>query len=186
LNSMEARFDEEVIPEKIIAQPTEIAGTKMIKFSFGGLSEEELVNKIMMILYNLASLKDHLKNALKSAGKDPRIVEDAINASRHLQVLVDIVNQDKHGTPLRSARSGLDPRLTRCHQSIHCESGIQPGSFAGVSIDPEKGEFSIVGGTHFTISAFVVDNNDMFIFTLDELVETAYLEFDKIHDDNLS
>ena len=63
-----------------------------------------MINKIFIIFYNLASLKDNIKNCLEKKGLDKNLIEIEINNSLHLQVLIDIVNQEKHGYPLKKTK----------------------------------------------------------------------------------
>ena len=48
--------------------------------------EPTLENKMLIILHNLASLEDNLKNCFRAKGFDPKIVESEIDNSLHLQV----------------------------------------------------------------------------------------------------
>ncbi len=107
--SLDDRFDENVDQHANI-EPWENGMGE--SWTFGSSDNESLLNKVMIILHNLASLKDNLKNSLKKNGLSPQIVEEEIKNSVHLQVLIDIVNQDKHGSPLRNPRSNMSPYIS--------------------------------------------------------------------------
>jgi len=142
---------------------------KGVTLTYGKYDEEELLNKIMSILYNLASLKDNLKNNLEKNGFNPQIVEDEINNSLHLQVLIDIVNQDKHGSPLRKPRSHKNPVIK------YPNIGFRPffkkkGTATGNSTeDIEK--------PVMFIDALIKDEHENILFYLDEFVETCFAKW---------
>ena len=98
ISSLNGRFDEEVAVYVNYSQNENESSFSIIA---GNDDEETIINKIFIILYNLSSLKDHLKNHLKGKNINPQIIEDEINNSLHLQILIDIVNQEKHGYPLK-------------------------------------------------------------------------------------
>lgn len=151
---MDARFDDKIENH---VKVEEWRDKKGVSISFGNTSEDEILNKILTILYNLASIKDHLKNCLKGNGYDAKIVEDEINKCLHLQVLFDIVNQEKHGTPLKRSRSNKNPVIR------YPSNGYFP------YIKNENNEMGSM-----VISALIKDDKDTKICTLDELVETCY------------
>jgi len=124
---------------------------------FGNEDKSDTLNKVMIILYNLASLKDHLKNSFKENNLDPKIIENEIDESLHLQVLIDIVNQEKHGTPLRKSRSKKSPAI------IGLTNGMRLA-------DPRTGEEKF---TMF-IDGIIVDENGKRIFSLDELINNCF------------
>ena len=152
--SIESRYDDDVEKYTRIEQWEDGKGES---WHFGVEDESDTLNKVMIILHNLASLKDHLKNTFKENNLDPRIVENAIDESLHLQVLIDIVNQEKHGAPLRNPRSKKSPRI------IGLSNGMRIA-------DPRTGEEKF---TMF-IDGTIIDKNGKRIFGLDELVENCF------------
>ncbi len=100
---MNARFDNDIRKNTNVEfiQTDKGTGTRT---TFGKSDENSYLNNIMIILHNLANIKDNLIKSLEAKGKTKqqakRIVEDEINSSLHLQVLIDMVNQEKHGYPL--------------------------------------------------------------------------------------
>jgi len=153
-NSLNDRFDDDIEKHTRIEPWENGLGES---WHFGNDDESELLNKVMIILYNLASLKDHLKNDFKRVNLDPEIIEREINDSVHLQVLMDIVNQEKHGAPLRRLRSGKSPKI------IGVTNGMRLA-------DKRTGEEKFI----MFIDGTIADNNGQRIFGLDELVEESF------------
>ncbi len=108
-----------------------------VHFGGGELSRtEELQAKttITDIVSRLANLKDPLKNAVKSAGGNSQLVEDHINASIYLSVVIDLNNAEKHGYPLqRHKRSGIDPRIENVRKELALP--LIPGRFTNPLVD---------------------------------------------------
>lgn len=152
--SLESRYDDDVDKYTRIETWEDGNGES---WHFGVEDESDTLNKVMIILHNLASLKDHLKNSFKENNLDPKIVENEIDKSPHLQVLIDIINQEKHGTPLRNPRSKKNPTI------IGLSNGMRMA-------DPRTGEEKF---TMF-IDGTIVDKNGKRIFGLDELVENCF------------
>ncbi|WP_157831453.1 hypothetical protein [Confluentibacter flavum] len=154
---MNDRFDED-IDKHINVEPWENGMGE--SWTFGSSDQVSLYNKVMIILYNLASLKDNLKNSLKKNGYSPQIIEEEINNSIYLKVLIDIVNQDKHGSPLRKPRSNINPYISDLNQ------GLRLG-------DKREG----FDGPVILIDGYIRNIDGQIIFTLDQLVETCYEKF---------
>ena len=89
-----------------------------IELTFGKDSKTEVEYKIVSILQGLATLKDHLKNCLANNWHQAKIVEDEVNACLHLQVLVDLVNADKHKYPTNLNRSEKNPIIKNAQQAL--------------------------------------------------------------------
>lgn len=153
-NSLNDRFDDDIEKHTRI----ERWGNGLCEsWHFGSDDESEILNKVMMILYNLSSLKDHLKNDFRRVNLNPDNIEREINNSIHLQVLMDIVNQDKHRTPLRHPRSDKSLKII----------GLSNGMRLADKRTGEKKLTMFIDGT-------IVDNNNQRIFGLDELVEQSF------------
>ncbi len=132
ISSLNGRFDEEVAVYVNYSQNENESSFSIIA---GNDDEETIINKIFIILYNLSSLKDHLKNHLKGKNINPQIIEDEIKNSLHLQILIDIVNQEKHGYPLKkSNRSDKNPIIKHTMQMINFTSNSEPGAIAGTPL----------------------------------------------------
>ena len=192
LISLNARFDDDIAVyttvtknEKKIDNKTTEFNLK-IEYHFGKHDQETLINKIVIILYNLASLKDHIKNSIKNVGGESKIVEDEINESLHLQVLIDIVNQEKHGYPLKNRRSLKDPLITNIRESYQITvSGSGNGQSSSFVFMTQDG-FKHVGDgkEQMVIVADITDGDGNLLFSLDELVNTSFYKMEKLINDN--
>lgn len=141
---------------------------------FGNKNFAELSNTIFGAIGAIADLKDHLVN--KTSKKS---VEDMINMSIELSLILDLNNKDKHGDPLtRTNRSGKNPNLANLCQ------GLSPAgrsktfftmTYDGQNINPgpRAGEFRIV------TSADVVDQEGNVIMTLDKMLYGGIAEIEK-------
>jgi hypothetical protein len=150
---------------------------KSIKISFDNNFEEaEAENKINVIIHNLANLKDHLKKKVKD-GQD---IENEINGSLYLQIVLDLSNQEKHGYPLtRIRRSDKDPRITNIRQSLRAYPNSS-NSKISFFIDPHTGIRGTTNNCIIAINADVVDLRGDRIFDLDELIERAIVAWEVI------
>ena len=86
--SLDDRFNEDVDQHTNIETWENGMGES---WTFGSSDQVSLLNKSMIILQNLASLKDNIKNSLKKNGYSPQIIEEEINNCIYLKVLIDIV-----------------------------------------------------------------------------------------------
>jgi hypothetical protein len=166
--SLNERFDDDIDKYVRIEEWSSGEGVSII---FGGEDEEALLNRIMIILYNLSSLKDHIKNRLSAKGLNPMIVETEIDNSLHLQVLIDIVNQEKHGTPLKKSRSNKRP-VIRYPRIGYFPFRKHPDA------DPDDEEGTMV------IHALIKDNQENLLFRLDDLVETCFAKWNELINNN--
>lgn len=173
LSSLNGRFDENILVGVHIDYGKN-DHSHWMSMTVGNDDEETILNKIFIILHNLASLKDHLKNCLKTKGYNPKVVESEIDNSLHLQVLIDIVNQEKHGYPLtKSNRSGKNPILKMPMQVLRVTSSAESNSVASFSFNSD-GSLNMQGQGAIAIRAIIFDGNNIPIFGLDELVETCF------------
>lgn len=102
-------FDEE--------QYTDDEGREMSRLSFGGgdISQKETIkamHNFSDIVSRLANLKDPLKNVIHNKNGNNKLVEECIDSSDMLSIVIDMNNAEKHGYPVKKhPRSGLDPRI---------------------------------------------------------------------------
>lgn len=130
-----------------------------------------LINKVMLILYNMASLKDHFKKQLTIKKLDQKLIENEIENSLHLQVLIDIVNKDKHGDPLtKQERSKKNPRIANVFSVLNIS-----GVFLKV-LYPTLPKVS----PSMDIKGTIVDGNGIELFSLDELIEVCFAKWNEI------
>lgn len=86
----------------------------MVRQDFNqGLDRAQLENKAFQVIRSIADMKDHLRAAARRVGRDPDEVEQAIEASLPLQLVIDLANFDKHGAHEKppKQRSKRSPRL---------------------------------------------------------------------------
>ena len=148
--------------------------------TFGNDDKLTMENKIFLVLYNLSSVKDHLKNCLTTIGYDPKEVETEINSSLHLQVLIDLVNQEKHGYPLKGRnRSGKNPIMKGVEQVLTLQKDFKGNNSFSISFS-SNGTVTSKGNSSIDIVADIFDDKNNKLFDLDELVETCYTKFENI------
>lgn len=182
MSSLNARFETDI--EKHIHLDVKLTETsRTITRTIGNDDQPTLENKVLIILHNLASLKDHLKNCLRNKRLDPKIVESEIDNSLHLQVLVDIVNQEKHGYPLtKTNRSNKNPIISDLRQVLGLSTGNEPNSEAGFFITPD-GKMNIIGNNNnIVILGLIKDDQGNILFSLEELVETCFERWNLLAD----
>src|SRR5262249_2136910 len=73
-------------------------------------SQIDIENDLFSAIANIANLKDYLKDWIKRHSGDPKKVEDHVNGSFDLQIIVDLHNLEKHASRDRPSRSGRNPR----------------------------------------------------------------------------
>jgi hypothetical protein len=135
-------------------------------------TKEEIIYKIISILHNLATLKDHLKGAISENGFPKEKVEHMINHSVHLQVLIDLVNMDKHSDPLRSYRFGRKTEIRNVGQGLINNNDGKPI----VMTIGTAGELETVHGKPPSVKlvAEIYDETGNYLFDLDTLIEVSY------------
>lgn len=150
--------------------------TVVVSFD-NGQSESETTNIVFVIIEHLAKLKDHLKTKLGSRRK---LVEDKINESFELQLIMDLSNAEKHGYPLDTERSHRSPRL----QNIRTALTIPPQEEIGINL--RTGEVIEPGNCRIEVQAEVVDRGGKFICRWPQLVDKATKEWEHfIHEHSL-
>lgn len=175
LNSLNGRYDGNI--EKNINTFFSKEGNFVSQTTtFGNKNEEELNYNIISILQILATFKDHLKKCLKKNNYGEQLIEGEINDSLHLQVLMDLVNQEKHGYPLtKTTRSKKDPIITNPLQWLGLSP--EPGSDAMLFAIENNGNTITHGQSSIFINAEIRDSAGNFLFSLDELVNTCYIKW---------
>lgn len=144
-----------------------------IGFSFGAMEETEMVEKIFNVINNIASLKDHLKNKLESVRKDPTAVEDMINNSKTLSLILDLWNQDKHGYPLKKTnRSNLNPQIINVNQGLVISNSSNKASVS-FRITQDSASYTSSENAAIAISGEVVDGSGKFIISVENMFRQA-------------
>ncbi len=136
--------------------------------------EPKILNQINSVISNLANLKDCLKKKIEESGNDPQVIEDEINNSPHLQVILDLSNQEKHGYPLtKTRRSGKDPLITNVGRVL--SSSNKPDN-----IRHEGSDGSSMMNMMVMITADITDSHGDKLYRLDYLVETTLSAWEQI------
>lgn len=135
----------------------------------GGLSVAQLTNLAYSLIHNIASLKDHARRVLKTAGIDPEKSEEIGNVST-LRIIADLSNNDKHGYPPRNGgNSGLSPHLGQVTRILRMVTGGEAGSVTALTFGPTGMVLSGDGTIEAIITADVLDAEESRIGDLHEL-----------------
>lgn len=145
--SVKARYSHEIKKHLVrVNTPT------LFSISFNDPNKKaEYANKILMIIYHLGGLKDHIhkrivSNGFQKIGKK-EIIEEEIEKSFELQLVLDLVNQEKHGYPLKDKfnRTKKNPQIGNINNILSLTTGPQKGSFAGFIFNFKTGQLSFKG-----------------------------------------
>ncbi len=148
---------------------------------FGSSSPPQLRSDVNAIISDLASLRDIIKVNLRAKGLSPRIMEDAINASFHLQLIVDLNNEYKHGHPLRDGyRSGVEPIVGPLVEGLK----VPPGETVDMVVEYASGRVEIDKDFEVVITGDITTRDGRRLCTLDELFDTALTEYEGIMKEN--
>lgn len=132
-------------------------------------NENETINRINNMIGNLANLKDHLKTKLNQQGGNSQKIEDEINQSLPLQIILDLHNQEKHGYPLTKKRSKKDPKIINISKALSSMPGVRATTFIR---DPITGA-GHTNNTAIVITAEVVDGQGNLIYYLNDLIDKS-------------
>ncbi len=136
--------------------------------------EPKILNQINNVISNLANLKDCLKKKIEESGNDSRVIEDEIDNSQHLQIILDLSNQEKHGYPLtKTRRSGKDPLITNIGRALSPSN--KPDN-----IRHERSDGSSMMNIMVKITADITDSQGDILYRLDDLVENALRAWEQI------
>lgn len=152
-------------------------GEKSVTVTFGRLGKLEPEIRVQGILQHLSSLKDNIKVCLESKKIPSSIVEEEVNASIHLKVLLDIVNSEKHGYPTNSNKSKKNPRIHNEREGL-----INNNDDYIIMTISTTGEIQTVKGVppSIKLTAEVYDEDGNFLFDLDTLVDECFSRLEKI------
>lgn len=139
-----------------------------ISFSFFNPDDKsKVLNQINSVVANLANIKDCLKKKLEQRGDDPKIIENKINNSQYLQIILDLSNQEKHGYPLtKTRRSDKDPLIKNIGRALSPSN--KPDN-----VRYEKSDGSAIMNVMVKITADITDSQGNLLYRLDELVENS-------------
>lgn len=146
-----------------------------ISVNFNKKGEHEAINKVLIILHNLASLKDQLKKKLEIRNEDKNLIEQEINNNKALQIVLDLVNAEKHSYPVKFyPRSGLNPKLGKIHQAIKLSDENK------LSIELYSNKYYVEGEPIIKIIGDVLDQNDKYICSINELISVACNKWEEV------
>jgi len=102
----------------------------------GGRSDAELANTAVILIYNIANLKDLLKRWCVRNGKDKSKVDDAFKSSQALKIIKDLSNNHRHGyDPKKRGNSGKSPRVDRIMSIMQMTTKPEKGSFVSLTLN---------------------------------------------------
>jgi hypothetical protein len=136
---------------------------------FGTRSQPELVSDVNSLLGEFAALKDIIGRRLKDLGRDPQLIEDLMNRSLHLQLMLDLNNEVKHGYPLRRYRSGVQPVISELGEGLHVPAGTK----LEVEIDVPSMATTVGPGPFVTVTGRIRTRDGKEICTLGKLVDSC-------------
>ena len=167
------------IAEHILIEHRKTKTGGAVSISFGGKDDElELEEQVMSVIAHLAKLKDHLKNELELRGFQRSLIEDEINQSESLQLIIDLDNAEKHGTKLHKPRSDKKPKVINLQHAITQKNSNEPSVF---QINPFSGEFKSSNSV-ITITGDVVDKNGVRICSISNLITEALETWERFID----
>lgn len=146
---------------------TEIKDNSIRITFFNPNDKSKVLNQINSVIANLANIKDCLKKKIEERGDDPLIIENEINNSPYLQIVLDLSNQEKHGYPLtKIRRSKQDPLIKNISRALSPSN--KPDN-----IRYEKDDGSEIINAMIKITADITDSKGNILYQLDDLVENA-------------
>mgnify|MGYP001189042920 CR=1 FL=1 len=141
---------------------------------FNPNDKSKILNQINSIISNLANLKDCLKRKIGQQDRDPKIIEDEINDSPELQIILDLSNQAKHEYPLRrTRRSGKDPLIQNVGRVLSPSN--KPDN-----IRHQKNDGSAMMNMMVRMTADITDSKGNLLYHLNDLVEGALGAWEQI------
>jgi hypothetical protein len=142
----------------------------------GGLTDEQLHNKVTSIILHVTHLRDHLRKWAKKHRKNPKAVDAVVNRSAALKIVIDLADREKHGGDRRDGgKSGRSPRIVDLCRPLRINQSA-PETGVEITLGPmaQLDVHSIGGGSvSLAITADVVDDRGSVIGKLDAVLENA-------------
>jgi len=140
-----------------------------------GQEESESTDIVFAIIEHLAKLKDHIKNIIEERGGDKKNIENEIDKSLELKLIIDLANAEKHGYPLtKPERSKRSPKIQNIKHSLVIPPQVQVG------FNLSTGEILNPNDCGITITAEIIDKNGNLICRLNKLVNDAIKKWEEI------
>lgn len=142
------------------AKPEIIKTATGIRFEMNfdqGISQIELENAAILLITNIASIKDHFKVWCEN-NHIPFTGDELINNNLNVAIIHDLWNIDKHATLNRQPRSGFTPTLKELYRGMV----LVAKSTVDVSVNLTGEDSQITaddGSFQFIITGQVVDEN---------------------------
>lgn len=174
--SMSLSYDDK--PNKYVVIYKDQNGSE-IGWGLSAEVDEERLANFHTIIHNIASIKDHLKKKFNG-------VEDLINSSQVLQLVIDLDNIDKHGIPLtRKPRSGKTPKIINSIINLEVKKGdslkfnevVRPIEYNGDFIMVRKFTYINIEGK-VVFNADIVDEFDHKIISFQDLIQKSIYEWE--------
>lgn len=153
---------------------TEITNNSIRVSFFSPNDKPKVLNQINSIIANLANIKDCLKQKLIQRDDNPDFIENEIDNSLYLQLILDLSNQEKHGYPLKKTRrSEKDPLIKNVGRSL--SPSDKPDN-----IRYEKSDGSAIMNLMTKITADITDSQGNILYQLNDLIENALSAWEQI------
>lgn len=134
----------------------------------------KILNQINNIISNLANIKDCLKRKLEQRKDDPQVIENEINNSLYLQLILDLASQERHTYPLtKIRRSKKDPLIKNIDRVLTTSN--KPDN-----IRHEKNDGSAIMNAMVVITADITDLQGNLLCHLDDLVKNTLSVWEQI------
>lgn len=156
-----------------------IAGNGMIGMYLdfaGGLSPEQVKNRVQILIYNVANFPAYLRKWARVNGKPDDVIDETEQSSLPLQVMKDLANIDRHAdADRRGGHSGKSPQLGEVQRALRMTTGDTPGSLIGLVVTREGPRVVGSEGSHaeVTISGPILDGNGAVIGDLHAMATEA-------------
>lgn len=139
-----------------------------------GWDQAKLENHTFTLIQNIAHLIDHARRWIKDRGGDMKLVDDLVQSTKSIQILLDLSNADKHGgsKPLSQLYSGMRPTIKGLMRTLVLKSEPGPNQSAGVWFDAD-GKMHCMGTPSFHIWAVVMDEHNQVVGNLNMIMEDA-------------
>ena len=125
-----------------------------------GSDPVDLTNMALLLVANIASLKDHLKAWCKSK-RIPFNGDALIDSNRSVALIHDIWNVDKHAELTSKPRSGHVPKLTNLRKALSLSTDTEAGASVMFQMDPQTGQMVVKttgsGSAKIQLSGSIVD-----------------------------
>lgn len=167
---------EEDDPNKLRATVVQTDKIKAIFQDFrGGLSDYDLSNCAHTVIHNIADLRNHLIRWATHNGHDKTKVDQTVDNSLNIQIVIDLSNNDKHGYPPRDGgHSGKCPQVVNITRVMKLQPQTKKGSTIRMTLGAGGATKCFGDGTaKAIITGDVVDNDKNHIGDLYEIVTKA-------------